>query len=102
MQGELVTTDGVARGELLPPILEGCRTDSVEERVRRFPLGVPEMLKRWIRRCQSPHTQRAYRQDLMTFIGFLQLDWPQQATALFTVTVGDVHRYRDWLLAQGA
>lgn len=102
MKGELITTDGVARGELLPPIIDGCRTPSVEEKARRFTLGIPEMLERWITRCQSPHTQRAYRQDLMTFISFLQLHWPEQAPALFTVTVGDVHRYRDRLLAQGA
>lgn len=102
MQGAWLTTEGIARSELLPPILEGCRTAAVEEKVRRFLHGVPEMLERWITRCQSQHTQRAYRQDVLTFLRFLQLDWPRQAPALLTVTVGEVHRYRDWLLAQGA
>jgi site-specific recombinase XerD len=87
--------------KLLPPILEGCYTLSVEEKAWRFVASVPEMLERWISRRASPHTQRAYRQDLFTFIGFAQIRWPDDAAALFAVTVGQVHSYRDWMIAQG-
>jgi site-specific recombinase XerD len=86
---------------LLPAILDGYHTLSVEEKVRRFALGVPEMLERWISRRASPHTRRAYRQDLFTFIGFLNIRWPDQAANLFAVTVGQVQDYRDWMLARG-
>src|SRR5207248_2778422 len=92
-----VITDGGRSS--LPPILDGYSTVSVEEKVRRFVLNLPEMLERWISRRSSPHTQRAYRQDLFTFIGFANLGWPQDATRLFAVTVGQVHDYRDWLTA---
>jgi site-specific recombinase XerD len=85
----------------LPPILEGCYTASIEEAVRRFVLGVPELLERWISRRASRHTQRAYRQDLFTFIGFAGIAWPEQAPALFRVTVAQVHSYRDWMIARG-
>jgi site-specific recombinase XerD len=84
----------------LPPILEGCYTLSIEEAVRQFVLGVPELLERWISRRASPHTQRAYRQDLFTFIGFAGIAWPEQATALFSVKVAQIHAYRDWMLAR--
>jgi len=86
---------------LLPPILDGYYTVSVEEKVRRFILNVPEMLERWINRRTSPHTQRAYRQDLFTFIGCTNLRWPEDATGLFAVTVGQVHAYRDWMVKRG-
>jgi site-specific recombinase XerD len=85
----------------LPPILEGCYTQKIEERVRRFVIGLPEMLERWISRRASPHTQRAYRQDLFTFIDFAGIAWPAEATDLFGVTVAQVHHYRDWMMARG-
>jgi site-specific recombinase XerD len=85
----------------LPPILEGCYTLAVEEKVRRFVLAVPELLERWISRRASPHTQRAYRQDLFTFIHYAEIPWPAQATDLFLITLAQVQAYRDWLIARG-
>jgi integrase/recombinase XerC len=85
----------------LPTIIEGFHTLSVEDKVRRFAQGVPEMLERWISRRASPHTQRAYRQDLFTFIGYADLRWPDEATALFAVSVAQVHAYRDWMVSRG-
>lgn len=85
----------------LPPILEGCYTLAVEEKVRRFVLAMPELLERWISRRASPHTQRAYRQDLFTFIGYAGIAWPDQASDLFRVTLAQVHSYRGWLIARG-
>jgi len=82
------------------PILEGHYTLSVDEKVKRFVLGVPEILERWISRRASPHTQRAYRQDLFTFIGFAGITWPEQASDLFSITVAQVHAYRDWMIAR--
>ena len=87
---------------MLLPILDGCSTLRVEEKVRRFVLNMPEMLERWISRCASSHTQRAYRQDLFTFITFTRLRWPDDAAGLLAVTVGQVQAYRDSILARGA
>jgi site-specific recombinase XerD len=95
--GRLVPAAGTAYPSPLPPILDGCYTLTVEEKVRRFALSVPEMLERWISRRGSPHTRRAYRQDLFTFIGFAGLPWPEDATQLFAITVGQVQAYRDWM-----
>src|SRR6266404_3984936 len=99
--GELVPVTTAGSRVTLPPILDGCYTLSVEEKLQRFVLNVREMLDRWISRRSSPHTQRAYRQDLFTFIGFANLLWPDDAAALFGVTVGQVHAYRDWMTARG-
>jgi site-specific recombinase XerD len=99
LAGEMVPIAGAIAGrDLLPPILEGCYTLSVEQKVRRFILNVPEMLERWISRRASPHTQRAYRQDLFSFIRFAGIQWPEEAVGLFAITVGQVHAYRAWLL----
>lgn len=89
------------RRDLMPPILEGFHTMSVEHKVQAFILNLPEMLERWISRRASSHTQRAYRQDLFTFIDYSGIRWPQDATALFAVTVGQVQAYRDWLVGRG-
>jgi integrase/recombinase XerD len=86
---------------MLPPILDGCYTLSVENKLKRFVLSVPEMLERWISRRASPHTQRAYRQDLFTFIRFAGIAGPDQAPELFSITVAQVHAYRDWMIGRG-
>jgi site-specific recombinase XerD len=84
----------------LPPILNGCYTDSIEEARRQFVHGIPELLERWISRRASRHTQRAYRQDLFTFIRFAGIAWPGEAPALFRIKVAEVQAYRDWMMAR--
>ncbi len=102
--GKLVPITGADSSrtrDLLPPILEGYHTITVEQRVQHFILNLPEMLERWISRRSSPHTQRAYRQDLFTFIGYEGLRWPEDSTGLFAITVSRVQAYRDWMVARG-
>lgn len=85
----------------LPPILAGTATPQIAERVKNFYFSVAEIFERWIERRSSPHTRRAYRQDVMAFVRHLGIVWPENATALFTVKVADVHAWRDHLLASG-
>ena len=47
------------------------------------------------------HTRRAYRQDVMAFVEFLGIRWPDDATRLFTVSVADVQAFRDRMVADG-
>ena len=93
---------GPGSKDALPPILVGRQTVSVKRQVRSFYLSVAEMLERWLARCQSPHTQRAYRQDVMTFVRFMKFSWPEDASRLLLVRVSDVQRYRDFLLHEQA
>jgi integrase len=87
------------RGEL-PPILAGRHTAAVEAQVRSFYLSVGDIFERWVTRRSSTHTQRAYRQDVMDFVRFLGLRWPEESTRLFTVSVADVLAFRDQMLAE--
>lgn len=75
--------------------------EHVEEKVRRFVLNVHELLESWISRRASPHTQRAYCQNLFAFLAFAKIVWPTQATDLFAVTVGQAHAYRGWMVGRG-
>ena len=88
-----------ARAEL-PPILAGRHTAAVEAQVRSFYGSVAEIFERWVTRRSSTHTQRAYRQDVMDFVRFLGLRWPEESTRLFTVSVADVLAFRDQMLAE--
>ena len=79
----------------LPPILVGRLTPAVEAQVGSFYGSVADIFERWVTRRQSLHTQRAYRQDVMDFVQFLGLRWPEESTRLFTVSVAEVLAFRD-------
>ncbi len=82
------------RNDELPPILAGRFTPAVSERVRQFFFSVESMFEAWLARRNSPHTQRAYREDVMAFVRFLEIDWPASAPDLLRATVKDVHAFR--------
>ena len=63
----------------LPPILAGRATAAVEAQVQNFYSSVAEIFERWVTRRSSKHTQRAYRQDVMDFVTFLGLKWPDES-----------------------
>ncbi|MEO1530085.1 MAG: tyrosine-type recombinase/integrase [Planctomycetota bacterium] len=87
--------------EFLPPILAGQQTPTVQRKVERFYLSLEEMLERWITRRESPHTQRAYRQDIESLLKFIPLLWPRDSLQLLALTVADVQRWRDAMIAEG-
>ena len=86
----------------LPPILAGATTPAVRKRVEQFFFSLASILESWVARRQSPHTQRAYREDVMSFVKFMGIAWPDQATALLSVSVKDVVAFRDQLIARNA
>lgn len=85
------------------PILHGQQTPEVKLRVRQFLFSVAAVYESWLGRRTSPHTRRAYDQDVMHFVRrFLRLDWPDHAADVLHVSVQTVQRYRDWLLSENA
>ena len=60
----------------LPPILAGRTTPIVRERVQQFFFSLASLFEAWVTRRQSLHTQRAYREDVMSFVKFLAIAWP--------------------------
>jgi Phage integrase, N-terminal SAM-like domain len=94
--------DGHFHLPALPPLLAGSTPGQVNERLEKFFLSVADIFESWVARRSSAHTQRANRQDVMAFIRFIQIPWPEGATALFHISVRDVHACRDQLIAPGA
>jgi site-specific recombinase XerD len=86
----------------LPPVLAGQQTPAVKHKVQEFYASIAELFELWIGRRRSPHTQRAYRQDVMGLVQFLEIAWPSQSVRLLTVTVQDVQAYREWLRQKDA
>lgn len=85
----------------LPEILLGAATPQIRHRVKTFFASVAEIFERWVTRRSSPHTQRAYRGDVMAFVRFLGIAWPGQAERLFTATVAQAQAWRDAMVAGG-
>ena len=83
----------------LPPVLAGHQTPQLRARAASFYAGVAELFERWVARRPSPHTQRAYRRDVLSFVDFLGLAWPQDAFRLLLASVADVQRWRDAMMA---
>lgn len=98
--GKLALEESTGDVERLPPIIGGQRTELVEKRVARFFFSVAAIFEAWVRRRHSRHTQRAYRRDVLTFIEFLNLNWPDDATRILEVSVADVMRWRDSLVSR--
>lgn len=82
----------------LPPVLAGHDSAGVRARVASFYGGVAEMFERWVERQANENTRRAYRRDVLDFVEFMKLRWPEDAAELLRVTVGDVQRWRDGLV----
>jgi hypothetical protein len=76
--------------EHLPPILVGRETLAVRKKVEQFYYSIADIFEAWIARRRSPHTQRAYRQDVMSLVEFLGIEWPQESVRLLTISVKDL------------
>jgi integrase/recombinase XerC len=96
-----VLTDTSDRMEL-PPVLVGHLTPDVRRRVEKFYASVAELFEAWVAHRRSPHTQRAYRQDVNCFIRFMRLEWPNESWRMYMVSVKDVQGFREHLIAQEA
>ena len=66
----------------MPPILAGHQTPQLRAPGPKLYAGVAELFERWAARRPSHHTQRAYRRDVLSFVDFLGLLWPQDAFRL--------------------
>lgn len=86
----------------LPPVLLSSAYPSVERRVREFYNSVAAIFETWVSRRESAHTQKAYRQEVMTFVRFMDWNWPKDSTAMLTVSVQDVLAFRELLVESNA
>ena len=82
----------------LPPVLVGHLTPEVRRRVENFYASVADQFEAWVGRRKSPHTQRAYHQDVECFIKFMAFEWPEESWRMYTVSVKDVQAFREHLI----
>ena len=92
MNDKLMVVDGA---DLMPPILAGAETPAARKKVENFFSSVAEIFERWVTRRKSPHTQRAYREDIMSFVKFMDWEWPKDAEMMLMVSIKDVQEFRD-------
>ena len=83
-----------------PPVLAGHLTPALQARAESFYRGVAEMFERWAARRGGSHTRRAYRRDILSFVEFLGIRWPEQAEQMLRASVADVQRWRDAMREQ--
>jgi site-specific recombinase XerD len=88
--------------EGLPGLLAGHSTPGLERLLEQFYHSVAALLEAWVARRPSRHTQRAYREDVLSFVRFLGLAWPEESSQLLRVSIRQVQAFRDHLKARGA
>jgi len=86
----------------MPPILAGQFTPETQERVERFYFSVAAIFETWVKRRQSRHTRRAYREDVMAFARFVGIAWPEQCASLLKISITDVQDFRESMTASDA
>jgi integrase/recombinase XerC len=86
--------------EALPPILAGRETAIAQAHVGNFYASIAEIFEAWIARRKSSHTQRAYRQDVMSLVEFVGIDWPEDSMRILQITILDVLAFRDHMISQ--
>lgn len=96
-QTALVRREENVSSDDLPVILAGHATPAVAEKVRKFYFSIADIFEAWVRRRSSKHTQRAYRADIMSFVGFMEFTWPDDALKLLTVKIVDVLAYVEYM-----
>ena len=84
----------------MPPLLAGHETEETRQRVESFYKQVAEIFERWVTRSASPHTQRAYRRDVLTFVEFMGWVWPDEGWRFLTANIGDVSSWRELMIEQ--
>ncbi len=85
----------------LPAILAGSESPAAASKVHGFYNGIAKIFEAWVHFRESPHTRRARRSDVMQFVSFLGLRWPEDAPHLLRVPVSAVLAWRELQVEQG-
>jgi site-specific recombinase XerD len=65
----------------LPLVFLSWSSSEPSERIESFCRCIDDIFETWVNRCNSPHTRRAYREDVLAFAAFVGIRWPQNAQA---------------------
>ncbi|MGH9761903.1 MAG: tyrosine-type recombinase/integrase [Blastocatellia bacterium] len=72
----------------------------MRKQTERFFCSIADIFEMWVTRRKSMHTQRAYREDVMSFVRFAGIAWPEESIRLLSVSIRDVLAFRDEMLAK--
>lgn len=72
------------------------------ERVENFYFSVASIFEAWVARRRSEHTRRAYRGDVMSFVGFMRWKWPDDAIELLSTSILDVQAFKEQMVKESA
>src|ERR1039458_9958340 len=86
----------------LPPILAGNLTPDIRRRAAEFFSSVASLFEAWVTRRKSAHTQRAYREDITSFVRFMGIAGWEGGTSRVSLAVKYVRAFREELLANNA
>jgi site-specific recombinase XerD len=86
----------------LPPVLAGSVTPENRERVERFFFSVASIFEAWVNRRKSEHTRRAYRGDVIAFVQFMEIKWPEEASRLLSSSILDVQAWKNKMFEESA
>jgi len=98
---EVVSVPGSENSLALPPVIAGANTPEIERRVENFFHSVASIFEAWVNRRKSDHTRRAYRGDVMAFVEFCGLAWPDDSARLLRVSILDVQAFKDHMGEHG-
>lgn len=93
----------------MPPVLPDRDSPAVRRDAEQFNHGVAAMFERWLAAHPNANTQRAYRQDVVSFARFVGLGLieedghpptlePLDAHRLLRCSVADVQEWRDFMM----
>lgn len=82
-------------------MIAGADTPDISRRVENFFSSVAAIFEAWVNRRKSDHTRRAYRGDVMAFVEFRGIAWPDDAAQLLRVSILDVQAFKDQMAKHG-
>jgi integrase/recombinase XerD len=97
MPTEIVKSSAEAQAPELPPVVAGHESPAVVRKVEGFYRSVAAMFEAWVERSENYHTQRCYRRDVLHFIDFLGIPWPEESWQLLRTSVQDVRHWRTFM-----
>lgn len=86
----------------LPPLELGKDSPRALRELDSFYHSVASVFEAWVKRRKNPKTRATYKNHVLQFAAWAQVRFPQGAEDLLRVSVHDVQRHRDELLAGGA
>lgn len=84
----------------LPPVLAGRMTPEVATQVQDFYASVAGFLEIWVKKRKSEHTRKAYRNDVMSFVRFMDWKWPDDAAEMLRTSIFDLQAFKQHLVDQ--